>query len=812
MVAGIVVGIVVILVGAGWWLLYRRPLPLVSGSVTVQGLEAPVRILRDGHGVPHVYAESARDAAFAMGYTHAQERGWQMEFNRRVAAGRISEFAGDEGVAADRFMRRLGLVQVAEAEANLMDAEARDILEAYCAGVNAVWESGRPLPLEMTLLRIRPEPWRPAHSLLLGKLLNLGLALNMDNELRRFELLRRLGPEVAAKLDFLYVDANPSILTETARTAASDGSGDAAALFAEASRWIPTGTAGAVSNNWVVDGTMTETGRPMLCNDPHLPPSAPSIWFRAHVIAGDDFESTGVTLAGLPFTVIGHNRRIAWGYTNSFADVQDLVIEELADGSGHRYRTEAGMEDAQVRREVIKVKGRPDVVEEVVVTRHGPLMERYEDKSAGVWRGLALQWTALTPGEAARALLDLQRAGDWESFRAAQARIDGPSQNAVYADVDGHIGYFLGGRIPVRRRPPSGLPVPGWEGDARWQRWLSVDEVPQVLDPAEHFIVTANNRVVGRDFPHYVGNDYMNGYRALRLRELLAGRTGLNATYMATTQLDVVCPPAREVVELLKGITCESELAEEARQNLTRWDGVLLPDAAEPCVYEVFMMRLTQRALEPLCGEHWRLAAGEMPHAVFGFAGNLIGGVTPHLLRRWRENDTGWFPEGLTWSEVARRALEDAVADLRRSQGTPRRWRWGRMHRLPIDHALGRRKPLDLLFNAGSVEVGGDTDTVMQTGYVPATPYQTRAWSPSWRQIVDVGNWDGSTGIHFPGQSGHPGSRHYRDLTEDWRRNRQHPMAWSREAVDAVARTTLVLTPGTAAASEPVETAGEEAA
>jgi penicillin G amidase len=810
-IAGIVVGVLVILLLAGWYLLYRRPLPVVSGTVTVAGIGAPVRIVRDRRGVPHIEAASVEDAAFAMGYVHAQDRGWQMELNRRVAAGRVSEFAGDEGIAPDRYMRRLGLQQVAEQEEQLLDAETRRVLDAYSAGINAVWTSGHPLPLELTLLRIRPEPWRPAHSLLLAKLLNLGLAVNMDFELRRFELLRRLGAEKAAKLDFLYVDSNPTILAERAAVAGTRG-GDAATLFREASKWIPSGTLGAVSNNWVVDGTMTESGRPILCNDPHLPPSAPSIWYQAHVRIEGDFETTGVTLAGLPFSVIGHNARIAWGYTNSFADVQDLVVEELEDRSGHRYRTEDGMADAQVRREVIRVKGKPDVVEEVVVTRHGPLLERYEDTVSGVWRGLALQWTALTPSNAAASLLALQRAGDWDAFRTALSRIDGPSQNAVYADVDGHIGYFLTGSIPVRRRPPSGLPVPGWNGDALWQRTLTLDEVPQVLDPPEHYVVTANNRITGDDFPHYVGMDCMNGYRALRLHELLAGRTGLNPSYMAKTQMDVVCPPAREVVKLLAAVQCESELAEEARQNLLRWDGVLDTESAEPVVYEAFMRRLTQHALQPLCGEHWHLAAGELPHPVFGLSGNLIGGVTPHLLRRWRDGDTDWFPEGTTWAEVARRALEDAVADLRRGVGGPRRWRWGRLHQLPIEHALGRRRPLNLLFNAGVVEVGGDTDTVLQTAYLPNQPYRTKAWSPSWRQILDVGSWDQSTGIHFPGQSGHPGSRHYRDLVQDWAHNRQHPLAWSAEAVAAVAESTLVLSPGPLAAAVPDDMAGQEAA
>jgi penicillin amidase len=811
-IALIVVVVVVVLLALAWWALLRRPLPVVSGTVVAPGLAAPVSIHRDARGVPHVQASSMEDAAFAVGFAHAQDRGWQMEFNRRVASGRVSEFAGEEGLPADRFMRRLGLARVAEAEVEALGDEPRRMLEAYARGVNAVWQSGRPLALEMTLLRIKPEPWRASHCLLLTKLLNLGLALNMDNELRRFELLRRLGPDRAAQLDFLYVDTNPTILGETAKAAGANG-GDALQLFQEAARWIPAGTAGAASNNWVVDGTMTDTGRPILCNDPHLPPSAPSIWYQVHVVAGDDFETAGVTMAGLPFPIIGHNRRVAWGFTNSFADVQDLVIEELADRSGRRYRTEQGIAEATVRQERIRVKGRPeDVVEEVVVTRHGPLIDRYEDKAAGVWRGLALQWTALTPGKAGQAVLDVQRAGDWDSFRVAFSHLDGPSQNAVYADVDGHIGYLLTGHIPKRRRAASGLPVPGWTGDALWQGHLDVDEVPQVLDPPEHFVITANNRVVGKDFPHHISDDYMNGYRALRLRELLAGRTGLNMSDMAKTQLDITCPPAREVAALLAGVVCEQPLAEEARANLASWDGVLDPESAEACVYEAFMRRLAQHALEPLCGEHWRLAAGELPHPVFGFAGNLIGGLTPHLLRRWREDDTSWFPAGMTWQDVARRALEDAVADLRRIAGGPRKWRWGKLHSLPIDHVLGRRKPLNLLFNAGSVEVGGDTDTVLQTAFVPAEPYRTRAWAPSWRQIFDVGNWDACTGIHFPGQSGHPGSRHYRDMVGDWTRNTQQPLAWSPEAVAAATVSTLVLTPATVAQEAPVEQVGEEAA
>jgi penicillin G amidase len=775
-------------------------LPRVKGRLDAPGISSPVTVARDRFGVPHIDAARMEDAAYAMGLVHAQDRLWQLDFNRRVALGRMSELVGAEGIGVDRLVRRVGLHRVAEEEEHTLGAQERRMLDAYAAGVNSVIASDRPLPLEFRLLRTRPQPWEPLHSIACAKVLALGLSLNWDNERQRVRLLRELGPEVAARLEFVYPDANPTILANTARHVSGARDEETEEMFREASRWLPS--RGGASNSWVVAGSRTVSGRPLLCNDPHLTPSVPSIWYAAHIRAGSDFESAGVTMPGLPFVLIGHNRRIAWGFTNSFADCQDLVIEEFDSAAALRYRTERGFEPARLVREIIRVKDASDEIEEVVITRHGPIVERIDDPAHSHWRGLALQWTALAPGTSMAALLALQRAEDWQAFRSALNALDAPSQNAVYADDDGHIGYFLAGRIPRRRRRASGVPVCGWAGGARWDRFLSEHEVPQQLDPPEALIVTANNRIVGDDFPFYIGSDYMNGYRALRIRELLAERSALDSATMQRVQMDVLSPPAREVAHLLEATTCTAPAAEKARQLLAAWDGEMSPDRIEPTIYESFMRRLAEHALRPLAGDLWGVASGDhLKHEVFGYPGNLAGRATPWLIERWETDDPALLEEDTSWDDLVQRALLDALGDLRAAYGSRRRWRWGRVHALPLVHPFSRRRPLGLLFNAGTVRVGGSLDTIMATSYVPDTTFATQLFAPSWRQVMDVGNWDECSGVHYPGQSGQPGSKHRRDLTRRWRENRQYPIFWSQEAVSRNAKRRLTLFPSPAAES-----------
>ena len=686
-----------------------------------------------------------------------------------------------DGLTADRFLRRVGLRRVAEEEAEQLPGETRAMLEAYAAGINAIIDSPGRRPVEFALLRMRPQRWSPVDSIVCAKLLALSLSLNWDSELQRLRLVQEVGPDIASRLALTYPDANPTILAATL-AATPAGTGDSLlAMYQAAARWLPSPV--GASNAWAVAPRRTSTGRAMLCNDPHLQPSVPSVWFAAHVRAGKDFESTGVTLVGQPFPIIGHNERIAWGYTNSFADCQDLVIEQFDAPAGNRYRTEAGWEQSRVAREVIRIKDQPDAVEEVVITRHGPVVERCDDVVAGRWLGLALQWTALTPACASESVLKLQRARDWTTFRSAFASLDAPSQNVVYADVDGHIGYFCNGRIPVRPGPAAGLPTPGWDGGVLWERFLTVDEVPQALDPREGLVITANNRIVGEAFPHYIANDYMAGYRALRLKDLLS-RDRLDTAYMRAAQMDLVSPPAVVVARLLEPVRCTVELAEAMRLRLVAWDGRMAPDRVEPTVYEAFMRRLAEHALRPLCGDAWGIAAGfDLSHPVFDYPANLTGRVTPMLVERWEEGDETLFDGLTTWSQVAADALEDAVADLRRSVGGVRRWRWGRVHKLPLRHPLAVRRVVHPVLNAPDIVVGGSVDTVMATGPRPGGDFATRLFAPSWRQVFDVGNWEGDcTGILYPGQSGHRLSRHHHDLSKAWARNRQFPLRWGDAA------------------------------
>lgn len=788
----LVVVILVVLIVASWITirqLLRRSLPVTKGMATVEGIAQEVHIRRDEYGVPHIEALSLADAAYACGYTHAQDRLWQMEFLRRVGRGRVSEFAGADGLETDRFIRRLGLVHVVDAEVAALIPEEREMLEAYAVGVNRVMTTAR-LPLEFGLLKIDPDPWTPADSLLAIKLLSLGLSLNWEIEQQRLDVVAAIGPVRAARLHALYPDANPTILGSVAAAVGNATSG-LAAMYNEAAKWIPA--VGAGSNSWVVAGKRTSTGRPLLCNDPHLAPALPGAWYQMHVSAGEDFESTGVSFPGLPFIVIGHNRHCAWGFTNSFADVQDLVIEDFSDASHSRYRVEKGFVPSRVRREVISVKGQSDVVEEVVVTRHGPLVGRLDDPKRGMWRGLALQWTSLSPGTGARALLGLQRAHDWASFRTALGAFDSPSMNAVYADVEGHIGYALSGRIPVRKGAASGLPTVGWTGEATWVRYLTHDEMPTVFDPTDGIIVTANNRVVGSEYPHYVANDYMNGYRARRIRELL-GTATLDATRMAEIQMDIMSLPAQDAATLLSRYTWEGDV-ETARQLLCDWDNVMAPDRREPLLHEAFMRELSRAAFEPTLGEAWATVSGEhLEHPLFGYPGNALGRFTPHLLELWGRNDTTELAPGSTWEEVARTALSAAVDSLGGNLSAVSRW--GKAHAMRLEHLLVESKPiLHLLFPRVKIPLGGSADTVMATSHSPNRPYATRVWAPSWRQIMDVGEWDLSTGIHFPGQSGHPRSRHWDDLVPLWRSNEQRPLAWSAQPVHAASRRELTLLP-----------------
>jgi penicillin amidase len=503
--------------GTSW--LLRKPQPRYKGKLRAKGLSAPVEILRDRWGVPHIYAKTTEDVLFAQGFVHAQERLWQMDFNRRLVAGRLSEILGPVAVPLDRWMRTLTMRRVAESEVDLLDNESRQCLEAYAAGVNACIEH-EPLPLEFRLLNYQPEPWIPADSLAWVKMMCWTLCVNWETEILRARLIAKLGAEAVASLE-------PEVASQWVRVIPPgvDYSciGSEALQRAAQSRQFtgPAARQGIGSNNWVLSGSRTTTGKPILANDMHLGMGAPAIWFENH-LSGGNLHVSGISFPGLPFIISGHNEHLAWGFTNGFPDVQDLYMEHVrrTPKGGAEYEFRGDWLEAEVKREEIKVKGAEPVVEEVVITRHGPiinsLIEGEEMESP-----LALRWTALDKGDTLHVIIDMNRAASCEAFRDALRGWTCPTQNIVYADRQGNIGYSFPGNIPIRAKGNGMLPAPGWTGEYEWLGYIPYEELPHLFNPSPGYIASANNRVVDNGYPHWVSPDFCTSSRATRIVEMI---------------------------------------------------------------------------------------------------------------------------------------------------------------------------------------------------------------------------------------------------------------------------------------------------
>lgn len=797
------------LAAALWWWLFRMALPQVSGTLTAPGLGAPVEVVRDKWGIPHIYAQSLADAAYGLGWCHAQDRLWQMELNRRIGAGRLSEFVGPLALEADRLLRRLGLRRAAEAESAHLDPAEQSVAEAYCRGVNAaVARMGSRLPLEFRLLGIRPQPWTPADILSWGKVMSLFLSLNWEEELLRYKLAQQVGPERAARLETHYPAGQP-VITAPGGEGAADVAAELLRLMGAARAFLPLGTAGA-SNNWVVSGSRTATGKPLLANDPHLQLTVPSIWYEAHLVCPET-EVTGCTFPGVPMVIIGHNQHVGWGFTNSFVDVADLYLEKWHPSEA-ACEFEGRWEPAQVRQEIIRVKGGPDVTETVYVTRHGPVLA---GGPLGPGPALALRWAGLDPGHFIRAFIGMNTAGDAAAFRLALRDFPTPSQNIVFADTAGNIGYVMAGLAPIRRKGTGLTPVPGWTGAYEWTGWVPFDELPQLWNPPAGYIVTANNKVVEADYPHHISWDFMPGYRAQRIAELLTARPALTPQDFRNIQMDVCCAPGREFAAHCRALAPADPMQQRALAALLEWDGHLHPDTVGGTVYEVMLHHAVRRAYEPLMGpELLELWLGKS-NVLVAPANNTVGRSTTALLRELAARDPAFFAPPAAaavaaaaapvaggsgadpWDQLLAASLAEATAYLSRTLGPdPAAWQWGRLHRLPMNHALGAVKLLRPIFNGPVVPVGGDAATPHATGYIPHQPYMASAFGPSYRHILDFADLTRSQSVHPGGQSGHPRSRHYMDLFPLWCRGEYHPMLFTRAAVDQHAEASLRLTPG----------------
>jgi len=818
------------LAGGAYYMLMRRPLPKNRGKLRLQGLHEAVEVITDRYGVPHIYANNEDDLFFAQGYMHAQERLWQMEFNRRIGSGRLSEIFGEIAIEADRFTRRLGMHRAAAAAAEQLPQHIQRILGAYTRGVNSFIERNQHnLSIEFKLLRFKPEPWQIENSISWGKMMAWNLGGNWETELIRARIVAKLGAERAAKLEAGYDPAHPLIVPPGVEYQGVNlGMLEQYEEFKQLSGFGMMGG----SNNWVVDGTMTVTGSPILCNDPHLGQAAPSIWYECHLVAGD-IDVVGASFPGTPGIVIGHNQRIAWGITNAVSDVEDLYIEKFHPENPHLYEYQGKWEEAQVVREEIKVKGKPPIIEEVRITRHGPVLtsmprfskchaERSEGSACSSVRDpalslrmtdganadgdelpLALRWTGLELHSIVSAVQKMNRASNWEEFRNALRDWDTPPQNMIYADGEGNIGYVMAGAIPIRAKGQALLPVPGWTGEYEWTGYIPFDELPQTYNPEQHFIVTANNRVVNDDYPYYITNEWRNGYRAQRIRDLLTSKGKLALSDMAMIQGDQYALPAVEIVPHILKIATDAPLEKAALDVLGDWDYVLRPDSAGAAIYMTLLNKLERLVFSAMLGGdetflNTYLGAGS---TILALENSYSSRSRPLLIRLMNAHDDSWFansaiPNGPnSWDAAIAHALHAAIEELRNKLGDDiSRWKYGSIHKMTYSHALGAVKPLNKIFNRGPFPLGGDIDTVNMGASLPNKP-EVVFTVPSYRQIVNLANLKASLSGHSPGQSGHPASKHYDDFIKRWLNVEHHPMLFERSMIEANAEGTLRMVP-----------------
>jgi len=748
-----------LLAGLSGLLWLRSALPPPSNERAVAGLGRTARIQRDERSIPSIEAASERDAVFALGYAHAEDRLFQMDLQRHLGAGRLSEWFGAAALDRDRLMRTLGLARAAERQVAILPPELRAVLESYSAGVNAYLANRRrALSPEYYILRTAPEPWRPVDTLMIGKLMAWQLAGNYRAELLHAEVAERLGSGELSIAFPAYPKNGPVVLGELAPIYRSLPLRRLLAL-------MPADDDPArASNNWVVSGERSVSGKPVLANDPHLGLEAPGFWYLARIVT-PGHTVTGGTLPGLPTVLVGHTERIAWGVTNTGSDVSDLFIEKLDPADTGRYLAPEGSRPFATRVERIVVRGAAPVDIVVRETRHGPVISDLAGIAQQVTKpgyAIALQATYLMDGDRTpQAFWELNRARDWDGFRRALAKYDAPQQNFVYADVDGHIGFMAPARIPIRAKGDGWLPAPGWTGEYDWTGFVPFDQVPQALDPPSGRIVTANNKIVGDDYPYFLGRDWDVPYRARRIEGLLEGRRNSLET-SAAIQLDTYSPMAEQLLPLMLQMQPATPMARAALQRLRNWDRRMDKDKVEPLIFSAWLRELNRvilaKKLGPAFNDYW----GLHPDTIA-----LI--LTEH--RDWcGDTSSATAPE--TCADQLSAALDRALEELASSYGSDMdRWRWGLAHPAEFRHPLLSRIPVLDRLVALSIAADGGVDTVNRGGFFmrdAEMPFRD-VHGPGLRMVVDMAEPAAARFMVVPGESGNAISPHYGDLVQPWR-------------------------------------------
>ena len=775
--------LIVVVAGFVLWIWYSEP--RLDGSIEVAGASRPVEILRDRHGVPHIVAASPEDAYFGLGYVHAQDRFFQMEQQRRLAAGRLSELMGSATLRFDRFFRLLDFAGLAKQDLERLDPATRRALDAYAAGVNAYLATrhGAASPELAVLFADDPEPWRPEDTIAWLKVMALHLSGNWRQEILRARMVELIGEERTEEFFPPYAPEAPIILDEALKTVNLPASPATDALLDLLPR------PGNGSNSWVADGGMTASGMPLLANDPHLGLGVPGIWYMAYLEA-PGLSVVGATLPGIPAIIVGHNGAIAWGVTNTGPDTQDLFIERVDPEDPARYLTPEGSEPFSLREETVAVRFGADETVTLRGTRHGPVLSDVSPyDTAGVadeGEVVALAWTMLSPDDRSiQAALTLHTARSWDEFVAAGRDYRGPEQSVVYADTAGHVGLYAPAVVPIRRNGQGLVPVPGWSGDYDWIGAIPYDDLPRIVDPPRGYIATANEKIVGDDYTYFLGADFEAGYRSQRIRDLIDERHDHDVESFAAIQADTRSLMAIDFLPYALQAEPGTELGRAMRGMLGGFTGDMAADAAEPLIFAAWYRELTRLIYADDLGDTFFDGWWHRP--------TFTHAVVEGRLADWCDDVTTEAVE--TCHDLAGLAFDRAGNFLKARYGKdPTAWRWGEAHTASFGHRLYQYFPLVSSLTELRVPVGGDYFTVNVGAYVfnDDSAVFTDVHGASMRAIFDLADLDRSGFVWAPGQSGHIFSPYYDDMLAAWRDNRLVTIPADIERVDMAHRLILV--------------------
>ncbi|MBD3159643.1 MAG: hypothetical protein GF309_12695 [Candidatus Lokiarchaeota archaeon] len=754
----------------------KASLPKTEGELGISGLEEDVEIIRDRFGVPHIYAENLNDLFLAQGYVTAQDRLWQMELTRRTVKGTMSEIVGEAMLKSDLFYRNIGLNRIAQRLAHRIEEKKTDehieMLDSYGAGINQyISHNEETLPIGYELLQFSPEEFTAQDQVLVLLGLSFGLSATNFFKFIRFKLIEKFGEKTA------------SILFPPGKTPSFAGQSEHDFLtFVQNS---------IGSNNWVISGEKSITGKPLLANDPHLMHTIPGIWYENHLNA-PDLNVTGFTVAGLPGITVGHNGHIGWGYTNSFADVQDLYIEKVNPQNPQQYRSNGKWIDFETAEETIDIRGKEAFHKEFLLSEHGPILESYpvsygdlgfleiDEKYKLAHRGIENE---VDISEVFAAFLLLNKAKNWNEFKNAVKHWTLPSQNIVYADAEGNIGYRMSGKIPIRKRGQGVVPVPGWNEEYEWDGYIPFEEMPQSFNPETQLIATANNKVVPPDYPYFISHYFLYPYRSDRIIELLLEKQKLGVEDFKRIQLDLYSRIARKICQYLTNIEPRNERQAEALEILKKWDYHVRVDSGAALIYHVWITKFLELVFKERLGK-------KLFTLFMNGAANTL-----HFLKypsRWL------YPEESQSNVENRdRALSDSLdmtlGELTEKHGDDMEsWRWGLQHHLTFVHPLSKIHPDLKILNRGPFEVPGDFFTL--NAFWNASLEENKCnGGVTMRMILDFSDLSKSVAVAPPGQSGHPLSEHYGDMIEPWLNGEYHQMLFTREDIERDPKATLVL-------------------